>query len=149
MHSRPVCVRQLPDLVRFALACAASGIGMALVSIRLTCYGALCAPLIGVLASYIGTHVGRLERAHQEQMGRATAIATEGFASARVLKAFGQEEWMAHRFGVEVDACASYALRAMRVHKVCMRPRAFPRSFPAYTTGPCTACMRSFLLCRQ
>lgn len=108
----------LPDLVRYALGCVASVVGMALVSWRLTCYAGLCAPLLGVLASYLGTHVARLERAHQEQVGRVSAVASEGFTSARVLKAFGQEEWMASRLGDEVDTCARLALRAMRVHKL-------------------------------
>ena len=51
-----------PDLVRFSIGCLTSALGMALVSLRLTVYGALAAPLIGVLASTIGTHVGRLGR---------------------------------------------------------------------------------------
>ena len=107
----------LPALVRFSIATVCSALGMALISMRVTLYAAAVAPLIGLLASLAGAYVARLGREHQEQVARASAAASEGLAAARVVKAFGREEWAASRFGKLVDECARRSLKEMAVHK--------------------------------
>ena len=107
----------LPALVRFSIATVCSALGMAFISMRVTLYAAAVAPLIGLLASLAGAYVARLGREHQEQVARASAAASEGLAAARVVKAFGREEWAASRFGKLVDECARRSLKEMAVHK--------------------------------
>ena len=107
----------LPDLARFSIGCVCSAIGMAFVSVRLTAYAATVAPLIGIFASIAGAYVARLGREYQQQVAAATSLATEGLASVQCVQAFGQEQWVAARFGIEADECARRALLEMRVHK--------------------------------
>ena len=111
------CAYHLPDVVRFSIGCACSAAGMALISVRITLAAACVAPLIGLLASVVGAYVTRLAREYREHVGVATAVANEGLSAARVVKSFGQEEAMAHRFGAAVDECAARSLREMAVHK--------------------------------
>ena len=111
------CAYHLPDVVRFSIGCACSAAGMALISVRITLAAACVAPLIGLLASVVGAYVTRLAREYREYVGVATAVANEGLSAARVVKSFGQEEAMAHRFGAAVDECAARSLREMAVHK--------------------------------
>ena len=108
----------VPNLVRHSLGCVVSLVAMAMISVRVTMAAACSAPLIGLVASFVGTIVSRLAREHREQITEATSLSSEAVASVRVLRAFGKEPWMAGRFADEVDACKDCALKEMRVHKL-------------------------------
>ena len=93
----------IPNLLRHSVACICSLIGMALLSLRITVLAACTAPLIGLVASLVGNSVARLAREHQSQVSEVTALAAESFASVRVVRAFGKEVWLSHRFASEVQ----------------------------------------------
>ena len=102
---------QLPLVLRNLCMCLISGAHMLSLSPRLTALGASVAPLIGLLASAVGRVVSRLARQQQQQLASSTAVAFEALASARCVKAFGQEPRVCERYAAEVSACRVLAMR--------------------------------------
>lgn len=107
----------LPDIVRFSVGTVCAALGMASISLRLTLMGACAAPVVGLIAAAVGSHVSRLGRDVQVQLAATNACASEGLSAARVVKAFGQEAEAARRFGVEVEECGRRIMLEMAVHK--------------------------------
>jgi len=119
VHAVMVAVTDdLPDMVRELATCVFSAIGMVNISLRFTLIAASVGPLIGLIATLAGGPVSRLALEHQRQLSVTNALASESLSSVRTIKAFGQEAAVSAQLGVEVDECASRALREMALHKV-------------------------------
>lgn len=93
----------MPRVVRSVCMCLVSAAHMARLSPRLTALGLLAAPLIGLLASLVGRVVKELAKQHQVQLGVAAAVAAEGIASVRCVKAFGREVHVGDQYERAVD----------------------------------------------
>ena len=107
----------LPMFLRNGCMVFIAGAHMLHLSSKLTLIGVVIAPLIGLQASLVGRIVQSIARQEQTQLGRATAIAHEGIASIRCIKAFGREGHFAGLYAAEVNKSKQLAMREMMVHK--------------------------------
>ncbi|KAL1525609.1 hypothetical protein AB1Y20_020462 [Prymnesium parvum] len=107
----------LPDVVRYGFAAACSAAWMASISWRLTMFGLMAGPPIGLLASLFGGYLNALSRRHQLQLSAAAAVASESIACVRTIKAFGRESLVAETYQGEVLRSCSLALREYGWHK--------------------------------
>ena len=63
-----------------------------------------------VIGSILGSFLRIMSRRAQEQVGRATAVATESISNVRVVRAFAAEDVATEKFGHEVKLSEKYAI---------------------------------------
>lgn len=109
---------QLPHILRNTTITIVAAAHMAAISPRLMMITGAAGPLVGLMASTVGSYVHAYARRMQQQVGVTMAMATESLGSVRCVKTYGQEALVCARYTAEVDKCRKISMEEMLLHKV-------------------------------
>lgn len=106
---------RLSVLIRYGFQVVLGIILMLFMSLRLTLAIVCVLPLIVFLSMFLGKRLRALSKQQQAELGRASAVAEEGFSGARIVKAFNQEEQESARYSHAIDRVLELGLARTRV----------------------------------
>ncbi len=101
---------RLSVFIRYSVQVIVGTALMLYISVRLTACIVLIIPLLVGLSLLLGRKLRSLSRDQQSELGRASAIAHETFDSARIVKAFNQEEFEVARYAASNERVLSLGI---------------------------------------
>lgn len=106
---------KLSVFIRYSFQVIVGIIMMLTISLRLTCMIVLVVPVLIGFSIFLGKKLKTLSRNQQAALGSSTGIAEESLASARIIKAFNQEQRFVERYQREADKVFSISTARARV----------------------------------
>ncbi len=106
------------NLIREPLSIVVFLIVAVAISWKLTVISVLVFPIVLFIISRIGNRIHRVSGVIQEKMADITSVLQETISGAKVVKAFGMEEWENRRFARETKKFFTLVLRIARLRNL-------------------------------
>ena len=106
---------KLSVFVRYSFQVIVGIVMMLTISLKLTCAIVLVVPILIGFSVFLGKKLKKISKKQQAALGLSTGIAEESLASARVIKAFNQEDRFIQRYVGKTDEVLAISTERSRV----------------------------------